>query len=188
MRRLFTGEVVTHRGRHYEVDHARLYTIPEEPPKVYVSAFGPEALQTAIRIGDGFVTTQPDGESVEAFRAASGAGAPAVAAFKVGYAPTPEEGLDHAHRLWANAGLPGELAQVLPTPEHFEQASTLVTRESTAKSVVTGCDPAEHAGSFAAYREAGFDTVYVANMGPHYRDMIQFYGREVLPHLQQAAA
>ena len=32
-----------------------------------------------------------------------------------------------AHRLWPNVGLPGELAQVLPTPTHFEQAGELVT-------------------------------------------------------------
>ncbi len=59
---------------------------------------------------------------------------------KVAWADTEDEGVDHAHRLWANAGLPGELAQVLPSPQHFEQASQLVTRESTAESIVAGND------------------------------------------------
>ena len=184
MRKLFTGEVVSHAGRHYEVDTARLYTLGEAPP-IYVSAFGPKALELATRIGDGFVTTQPDAESVKTFRAAKGQDAPAVAAVKVAWAPTRDEAVDHAHRLWSNAGLPGELAQVLPSPQHFEQASSLVTRESTSSSIAAGTDVDEHLEAFDPYVEAGFDTVYVANMGPHYREMIEFYGREVLPELRR---
>jgi G6PDH family F420-dependent oxidoreductase len=184
LRQLFTGEVVSHSGRYYEVDSARLYTLPERPPLIYVSAFGPKALEVAARIGDGFVTTKPEGDDVRAFRAASRPDAPAVAALKVAYAPTREEGVDHAHRLWSNAGLPGELAQVLPSPAHFEQASALVTRDATSSSIAAGPEAEEHVRAVQAFRDAGFDTVYVANMGPHFVDMIDFYGREVLPALR----
>jgi G6PDH family F420-dependent oxidoreductase len=184
IRRLWTGEVVSHEGVHYQVDTARIYTLPSKPPPVYVSAFGPKALEVAARIGDGFITTAPDGESVAAFREMKGGSAPAVAGFKVGYAESVEEGVEHAHRLWATSGLPGELGQVLPSPQHFEQATTLVTRESTEKSVVCGNDAARHRDAFAPYTEAGFDEVYVANMGPHFRQMISFYGEHVLPDLQ----
>ncbi|GAB3053509.1 LLM class F420-dependent oxidoreductase [Intrasporangium mesophilum] len=183
MRRLWSGEVVSHRGTHYTVDTARLYTLPDEPPKVYVSAFGPKALDVARRIGDGFVTTQPDGDAVREFRSGGTNSAKCVGGVKVAFAATREEGVDHAHRLWANAGVPGELAQVLPNPKHFEQASQLVTREATGESVVAGSDAAEHRDGFEPYAAAGFDEVYVANMGPHYQDMIQFYGEHVLPEV-----
>jgi G6PDH family F420-dependent oxidoreductase len=186
IRQLFTGEVVSHSGEHYEVDTARLYTVPDEPPPIYVSAFGPKALETAGRIGDGFVSTKPDAEGVASFRDAKGGHAPAVAALKVAYAPTRDEGVEHAHRLWATAGVPGELSQVLPSPQHFEQASSLVTKESTSSSVVAGADAAEHVKAFAPYREAGFDVAYVANMGPHHGEMIDFYRTEVLPELRRA--
>ena len=112
-------------------------------------------------------------------------GKPAHAGAKVAFAPTQDEGWEHAHRLWPNAGLPGEMAQVLPTPEHFEQASSLVTMDSTRDSVVAGDDPAAHLEQITAYRDAGYDALYVANMGPHYLDMIEFYGKEILPHLQR---
>ena len=36
----------------------------------------------------------------------------------------------------------------------------------------------------APYVDAGFDEVYVANMGPHYADMIAAYGEHVLPALR----
>src|SRR5690349_23757936 len=67
MRLLWTGETVSHRGRYYTVDHARLYTIPDQPPPVYVSGFGPKATELAARIGDGYITTSPDKELLGLF-------------------------------------------------------------------------------------------------------------------------
>ncbi|GGO70903.1 TIGR03557 family F420-dependent LLM class oxidoreductase [Nocardioides deserti] len=183
MRELWTGETVTRQGKHYSVDTARLYTLPDQPVPVYVSAFGPKALQTAKAIGDGFISTAPDADSITEFKDATG-GKPAQGGVKVAWAATEDEGVDHAHRLWANAGLPGELAQVLPSPKHFEQASQLVTRESTAESIVAGPDIARHVEQLQQYVDAGYDEVYVANMGPNYLDMIRAYGAEVLPQLR----
>ncbi|GAA1902324.1 TIGR03557 family F420-dependent LLM class oxidoreductase [Lapillicoccus jejuensis] len=188
IRALWTGEVVSHRGRHYTVENARIYTRPETPPDILVSGFGPKAVDLAARIGDGYVTTSPDRELLDRFRSQARHGARTQAGYKVAWAPTRDEGIDAAHRIWPNAGLPGELAQVLPTVEHFEQASTLVTREATAGSIAAGPDAADHVEAFQPFLEAGFDEVYVANMGPHYADMIRAYGREVLPQLRRTAS
>src|SRR3954451_3007112 len=53
MRKLWTGEQVSHRGEHYTVQSARLYTCPDTPPPVLVSGFGPKAVDLAGRVGDG---------------------------------------------------------------------------------------------------------------------------------------
>jgi G6PDH family F420-dependent oxidoreductase len=184
IRRLWTGEVVSWEGKHYRADHARIYNLPDPPPEIYVSGFGPLATDLAARIGDGYINTAPDANLVARFKKASG-GKQAHAGVKVAYAPTEEEGWEHAHRLWPNAGLPGELAQVLPTPEHFEQASQLVTEDSTRESVVAGRDPGPHLGAIRSYADAGYDALHVANMGPHYLDMIEFYGAQILPVLRE---
>ena len=183
MRKLFTGHTVTHGGPFYTVDTARIYTVPDEPPPIYISGFGPKATELAGRIGDGYITTSPDKELLQLFRKTSG-GKPAQVGFKVAWADTEDEAAGHAHRLWANSGLPGELAQVLPSPQHFEQASQLVTEEMTRSSVVCGSDVDRHVAAFQPYVEAGFDEVYVANMGPHYREMMRAYGEKVLPALR----
>lgn len=183
IRELCTGKTVDHRGEFFTVDDARLWTVPGKPLPVWMSAFGEKATRVAAEIADGFVNTSPDGELRGLFSDLSG-GKPSAAGLKVAWAPTAEEGVDHAHRLWANAGLPGELAQVLPSPYHFEQASQLVTRESTAKSVVAGRDVDEHVQAVQEYADAGFDEVYVSNIGPHWREMIAFYGEHVLPRLR----
>ncbi len=139
----------------------------------------------AARIGDGYVTTSPDQELLDRFRKQAREGATTQAGFKVAWADSKDQGIDYAHRIWPNAGLPGELAQVLPTVEHFEQASQLVTREATAESVAAGPDPKVHLEAFQPYLDAGFDEIYLANMGPEYADMIRAYGREVLPELRR---
>ena len=183
MRRLWTGEVVTMRGRYYQVDHARIYNVPATPPEIYVSGFGPKATDLAARIGDGYISTAPDEDLVKRFKEASG-GKPAQAGAKVAWAETADEGWRHAYRLWPNAGLPGELAQILPTPEHFEQATELVTEKMMRDSVVAGTAPEPHLEQIEAYAAAGYDELYIANMGPHFEAMIRFYGDRILPQLR----
>src|SRR3954466_7599334 len=60
LRKLWTGDSVTHRGRHFTVEQARISPPPSQPPKVYMSAFGPKALDLAGRVADGYLSTMPD--------------------------------------------------------------------------------------------------------------------------------
>src|SRR3954454_15895854 len=126
IRELWKGGVVSYRGKHYTVQNARIYTLPEQPVEILVSGFGPKSIEVAGRIGDGYISTMPDGDLVAKFRSAGGAGKVTQAGFKAAYASSEDEGARLAFEKWPNAGVPGELSQVLPSPEHFEQASQLV--------------------------------------------------------------
>lgn len=185
MRELWSGGVVEHHGTHYTAENAQIYTRPDEPPEVWMSAFGPKAAEVAARISDGLVTTTVDEEVLTTFREAGGTRT--SVGFKVCWADSEEEGVEIAHRLWANAGLPGELAQILPTPRHFEQASQLVPQESTRETVTCGPDSERHLATYEEYLKAGFDEIYVGNMGHHYRPMLEAYGETVLPALRAAS-
>jgi G6PDH family F420-dependent oxidoreductase len=182
LRRLFTGEQVSHRGTHYRVENARLYTVPDTPPEIYVSGFGPKAVEVAARIGDGYMNVGPEAELLEQYRRAGGKGR-SHGGMKVAWAASEDEGIDNAHRIWPNDALPGELPQVLPTPAHFEQASQLVTREMIAEAVPAGPDPEKHLARIQQYVDAGYDEVYVAHIGPDQAGMIDFYAREIIPNL-----
>lgn len=180
MRELWEGGFVNHRGTHYTVEQAQVYTRPEIPPKVYMSAFGPKALELAGRIADGFMSVAPVAEHVEAFRKGGGGDKPVQGGFKACYAPSEDAAVRIAHELWANASVPGELSQVLPSPKHFEQASQLVTPDMTREAIACGPDPAKQAAQLKQYEDAGFDEVYVANIGPNYAELIDLYKREFL--------
>ena len=180
MRELWTGEVVNRRGTHYRVRHARIYTLPDEPPPILVSGFGPKSIELAGRVGDGFVTTSPDADAIERFREAGGKGKLVQAGAKVCYGSDEEQARKTAHRLWPNDGLPGELAQVLSTPQHFEQASTLVTEEMIAETLPCGPDIERHVEALQEYADAGVDELYVQQIGGG-EEFFEAYAREVLP-------
>jgi coenzyme F420-dependent glucose-6-phosphate dehydrogenase len=186
IRLLWEGGVRTHRGRHYTVDRARLYTLPDEPPPLYVAASAPVAAQLAGRVGDGLISTAPKGELVERFTAAGGNG-PRIGQLTVCWAESEEEGRRTALEWWPNAGLKGDLSQELATPEHFEQAAANVREEDVAGLIVCGPDPERHLEAIRAFEEAGFDHVYVHQVGPDQDGFFRFYDREVLPRIAEAA-
>lgn len=184
MRQLWTGEVITHHGRYYTVEHARLYTLPDHPPPVFVSGLGPRAAEVAGQIGDGYICTTPDPDLVRIFDDSGGAGKPKQGGVKVCYGSDEQEAAKTVHRLWPNEGVPGELAQVLRTPEHIMQAASLVTVEQLASAVTCGPDPARHVDALQEYVNAGFDDVFVNQIGPNQDDFFAFYEHEVLAELR----
>lgn len=184
MRALWRGGFVNHRGRHYTVEQARVYTLPDEPPKVYMSGFGPKAIALAGRIADGYISTPPAEPMVRQFREAGGGDKPAQGGFKACFAETEEHGVAIAHERWPNSALPGELSQVLASPRHFEQATALVQPEHIGTKFVCGPDPQAHLDKIDEYVKAGYDEVYVANVGPHYGGFFQLYQREIFPSLR----
>src|SRR3954454_16251173 len=50
IRLLWQGGMQTHHGTHYDVVNARIYSLPETPPDILVSGFGPKAIEVAARI------------------------------------------------------------------------------------------------------------------------------------------
>jgi G6PDH family F420-dependent oxidoreductase len=180
MRLLWSGGQQSHRGRHYTVSNARLYDLPDQPPPVIVSGFGPKATRLAARIGDGYATTMPDRELIGLYRSEGGTG-PVQAGTKVCFGADEAEARRTAHRLWPTEALPGELAQVLPNPSHFEQASELVTEDMVAEAVPCGPDLDRHVAALQEYADAGVDELFVQQIGPDQDAFFATWAGEVLP-------
>ena len=188
MRELWHGELTTHRGPHYTVEGARLYTVPEEPIEVMVAAAGKESAELAGRIGDGFVGTSPERELIERFEEAGGSGKPRFGQVTVCWAESEAEARRTAYEVWPNAALRGPLGQELPLPSHFEEAAAMVDEEDVAGVVVCGPDPERHAEAIDAFVDAGYDHVYVHQVGPDQAGFIRFAERELLPRYATAGA
>ena len=95
---------------------------------------------------------------------------------KVCFAQDEGEARRIAHRLWPNEQLPGELAQVLPSPAHFEQACELISEEMIGEAVPCGPDLDRHLEAFEEYAEAGVDELFVQNIGPYQDEFFEAYG------------
>jgi G6PDH family F420-dependent oxidoreductase len=183
LRQLWSGDVVSHQGRYYTVDTARIYTTPTEPPKIYLSGFGPKATRLAAEIADGYINTDPDKDAVTLFRESGGGDKPVQGGIKVCWARDAAAARKLVLERWPTSFIPGEAAQLLPMPRHFEQLAELVTEDMVGK-VPCGPDIDEHIKAIQAYVDAGFDEVYIAQIGPHAEDFFTAYRDQVLPALQ----
>jgi G6PDH family F420-dependent oxidoreductase len=186
IRRLFTEDKVTHHGEHYTVEDARLYTRPDEPTPILVSAFGPKAMEVAARIGDGFITTMPDPDAIKQYRDQGGKG-PTSAGAKVCFGDSRDDAVATAHRLWGHTGVPGELSQVLPSPSHFGQVAQIVPPEKIGETMPCGPDVDEHVEKLSQYVDAGYDELYISQIGEFNADFFKVYGEQVLPALRERA-
>jgi G6PDH family F420-dependent oxidoreductase len=182
IRQLWEGRLVNHHGEFYTVENARLYSIPDAPPPLAVSAFGPTAAEVAARIGDGLITVSPDTELLRKYRAGGGSG-PSIAGVKVCWDQDEKRARKLAHELWPTECLPGQLNQELPLPSHFAAAAEVVSEDMVADALACGPDPERHVKAISAYLEAGFDEVYVNQIGPDQEGFYDFYVRELQPRL-----
>jgi coenzyme F420-dependent glucose-6-phosphate dehydrogenase len=183
IRELWTGKLTNHSGRHYTIENARIYTLPDEPPRIMVAAGGANAGELAGRLGDGLISVGPDDEVIKAFEANGGTGKPRYAEVQVCWAATEEEAKKTAHEWWPNVGIKGQLTQELPLPAHFEQAAGMVSIDDLEGSVSWGPDPEAHVQGMRKFIDAGYDHLAVHQIGPDQDGFFDFYEREVLPRM-----
>jgi len=181
IRKLWTGKDTSHHGKHYTVENARIYTTPPEPPPIYVAAKGERATELAARAGDGLIAVAPDRDIVRRFEEGGGRGKPKYGQVHVCWAPTEEQGVRTAHEIWPNAAIGGELGSELPLPRHYEQAAQTVRLEDVAERVTCGPDPVRLRSAVQEYVDAGFDHVWVHQIGPRQEEFIRFFAEDVLP-------
>jgi G6PDH family F420-dependent oxidoreductase len=178
MRQLWEGGDQTFRGKHYVADHARIYTLPEEPIPIAVAAAQPKAAELAGRLGDALINTSPDDEVVDAFRSAGNDG-PRYGQLTVCWNEDEAAARKTALEIWPNAAAPGRLSQELPLPADFEAVAELVTEEAIAEQIVCGPDPELYRKRIAEYANAGYDHLAIHQVGPDQTGFLDFYEREL---------
>jgi coenzyme F420-dependent glucose-6-phosphate dehydrogenase len=180
IRLLWKGEEVSFWGEFYTVENARLFTLPDELPPIYVAASGTNAAERAGVIGDGFITTAPDAELAQLFDR-GGAGKPKFGQVTLCWAENEQEALDTVYEIWPNALIPGPLSADLPTPDHFESVLSLIKKEDLKEEMPLGPDPEKHRKAIQKYIDAGYDHVYIHQIGADQEGFIRFAEKEILP-------
>ncbi|HEX6761280.1 MAG TPA: LLM class flavin-dependent oxidoreductase [Gaiellaceae bacterium] len=157
-----------------------MYSVPDKPPPITIAAAGEQSAELAGRIGDGLVSTAPDAALVDRFEASGGAGRPRYGQLTVCWAESEDAAVETAAEVWPNGALQGDLGQELALPRHFRQAASTLDPQQVAEAVVCGPDAGRHREAIAEFERAGFDRVYVHQVGPDQAGFMRFYAREIL--------
>jgi G6PDH family F420-dependent oxidoreductase len=190
IRALWRGEWTSHHGQHFTLEDARIYTMPAVPPPIYMAAVGPQSAEIAGRIADGFISTSPKAELLQAFDAAGGQGKPRYGQMSACWAKDTATARKNAYASWRNEVVPGPLHAELPLPENFDQISQLGSEDDVAKKIPLGPDPEIYLKKIQTYVDAGFDHLFLHQIGHEQEGFFDFISREVMPKVgrQPAAA
>lgn len=179
IRKLWTGETVDHRGDHFVVDNARIFTTADHDIPIIWAASGTESAKVAAVHADGLWSTKAEPEIVDAYRSAGGIG-PVYGQVTVCYDTDVAKATKTAHRIWPNGGMPGLLSQDLPTWTHFEHVAELVTPDHVTKRIPCGPDPGPVVELVEQYNKAGFDHIHFHQVGPNQRGFLDFWQSRLL--------
>ena len=185
IRALWSGELTSHHGEYFTVEDARLYTMPDDPPPLYVGAAGPQSAEIAGRIGDGLITTSPKKSVLQAFEKGGGKGKPSYCQMTMCWADNMETAKKTAFEFWRTSTVPGPLHPYLALPKYFDAISKLSTPDELAKHIPMGPDPETYISSIKKHLEAGFDQISFHQIGRDQRGFFDFVSREVMPRVER---
>ncbi|MHB9756383.1 LLM class F420-dependent oxidoreductase [Streptomyces sp. BYX5S] len=187
IRALFEGGHVTHHGKHYDVDSARLWDLPETAPPIGVAVSGEQSCELAGRLADLVIATEPKAELLSAFDRHGGAGKPRIGQLPVAYDPDRGAAVARAHDQfrWFAGGW--KVNAELPHPDSFAAATQFVRPEDVAESIPCGDDVDAFVEAARPFADAGFTGLALVQIGGDHQDeFLQWSGKTLLPALRDA--
>ncbi|MFC5835575.1 TIGR03557 family F420-dependent LLM class oxidoreductase [Nonomuraea insulae] len=186
IKKLFSGEYVTHQGQFYDVDSAKLYDLPERPVPIGIAASGGQSAELAAEYGDVLVINDAMPEVVQQFNAAGGQGRPVYGQLALSYDTDPEAAKQRAHTLWRWASVGGwKVMAELPGPVNFAAAAGTVRPDDVARSVPCGNDVDAVVAGVRKYADAGYTHVALVQIGhDQQQPFFDWAEKELLPALR----
>jgi G6PDH family F420-dependent oxidoreductase len=178
MRELWGGGYVTHHGEHFDVEDARLYTLPDEQVPLYIAVSGEKSVQLALEQADGMVGIDPVSELTEPFE-----GKPRIGQLAFSVNDDKDEGLRLAHERFRFSAQGWKVMAELPNVINFEAATEPVRPEDLAEDVPHGPDPQPYLDAIKQWQDAGYDHLAFVQVGPDQERFFRFWEEELRPAL-----
>ena len=192
IQKLFTGRDVKHDGAYFTLEKTRLWTLPAEPPPIFVATAGPVTAKRTGASCDGIITVGAPLDKIAGVYEKFGEGArsagkdpdtmPKLLQLHLSWAATYEEALANAMTEWPNGGMRFPKADIR-SPFDFEQMAKLVRPEDFDGRLLISEDPDAHRAEIQRFVDLGIDRVYLHNVGRNQAEWIEVFGRDVLPKL-----
>jgi G6PDH family F420-dependent oxidoreductase len=185
IRALWAGDTVTYRGKHFDVESAKVWDLPETAPPIGIAVSGPASCRLAGRHGDAMIGVEPRPELGQMFDDAGGSGKPRVGQIALSYDPDQRIAVKRAmdQFRWFTGGW--RVNAELPVPASFEQASRMVREDEVATQMPCGPEAKRHVAAIREYEAAGFTHVALVQVGGDTQEQfITWAATELLPALR----
>ncbi len=187
---LFDGGYLTYGGKHFRVDSAKLWDLPEERVEVGVAVSGKQSVDTFAPKVDHLIAVEPIADLVQGWDAASGSsGSRKIGQIPICWDPKSKDpAFARAHEQFRWFGGGWKVNAELPGTAAFAGATQFVRPDDVAESIPCGPDVAPIVEAVSAFWDAGFTDVAMVQIGDEGQD--DFFGfaeMELLPALREAS-
>ncbi len=188
IRKLFTGETVTHHGR-VVVEGAKLYSLPQTAPPLYGAAVTDQTAEWVGSWADGLTTVHKPlkelEQTVKAFRRGGGVGKPMILKVQLSYARSEEEAIRGAYDQWRTNIFSGTVLGDLERVEQFDALGEFVTIDKLKEMVNISSDMQVHIDLIQSYIDLGFDKIILHNVNRNQEIFMKDFGEKALPLFAQ---
>jgi G6PDH family F420-dependent oxidoreductase len=185
IRALWTGASVTYRGKHFDVESAKVWDLPDTAPPIGIAVSGRSSCRLAGRHADVLIAVEPKAELGRMFDEAGGSGKPRVGQIALSYDPDRDVAVKRAMEQfrWFTGGW--RVNAELPLPASFDQASRSVRPEDIAENMPCGPDLETHVAGIRRFERAGFTHIALIQVGADgQEEFITWAATDLLPALR----
>lgn len=183
IRLLWSGGYHSYEGKHLTLEDARVFDLPDTPPRIAVATGGPSSAKVAAELGDAIFATEPRSDLTQAYEESGGTG-PRYGEVPLAWAPDEDEAAHSARELF-RFGLTGWKVQAeLPNPVNFEAATSFITEDDMREVFGLGPDAGKHLAVARQFVDTGFDHLALVNAGPDPDGFFDFFERELAEPLR----
>ncbi|WP_290059305.1 TIGR03557 family F420-dependent LLM class oxidoreductase [Amycolatopsis solani] len=183
---LFDGGHFDYEGKHFRVDSAKLWDLPEKRTPIAVAVSGSQSVRRFAPVADAMVAVEPKVELAREWDATRlGPPTRKIAQLPVSWGPDRDAAVKRAHEQfrWFAGGW--KVNAELPGPAGFAGATQFVREEDVAGSIACGPDVEPIVEGVREFEKAGFTDVALIQIGGDQQEgFLDFAEKELLPALR----
>ena len=185
IRALWAGGTVTYRGKHFDVESAKVWDLPETAPPIGIAVSGPASCRVAGRHAEAMIAVDPRAELAQMFDEAGGSGKPRIGQIALSYDADPGVALKRAMEQFRWFTGSWRVNAELPVPASFDAASKTVRPDDVAAQMPCGPDVGRHVAGIRQFEAAGFTHIALVQVGGDTQEQfITWAASELLPTLR----
>ncbi|OLF19423.1 LLM class F420-dependent oxidoreductase [Actinophytocola xanthii] len=184
---LFDGGYVNYAGKHFQVDSAKLWDLPDLRVPIATAVSGAQSVDRFAPLSDAMVAVEPDGELCERWDGIR-KDSPKIGQLPVCWDPDRDAAVRRAHEQfrWFAGGW--KVNAELPGTAGFAAATQFVTEDDVAENIPCGPDVDPILAAAKPFWEAGFTHLALIQIGgDHQEGFFDFARDQLLPALRDAA-